>query len=115
MVDGKLEGRLVELQAFASLYGFQLRMAESAIHAYQLTGLSPFLGGVKHEAYTKVVGQGMRNGHDPQEVVLMEIDPRNQKTWPDFQVTEDLWGVRAIDEADVLKDGRGLVYKRAGN
>ena len=114
MVDGKLEARLVELQAFASLYGFQLRMAESAMHAYELHGLTPFLGGLNHESYTKLVGQAILNGHDPREVVLMEIDPRNQKTWPDFQVTEDLWGVRAIDEADVIKEGRRLFYKRDG-
>src|SRR5689334_19889493 len=79
MVDGKLEARLVELQAFASLYGFQLRMAESAMHAYELHGLTPFLGGLNHESYTKLVGQAILNGHDPREVVLMEIDPRNQK------------------------------------
>ncbi len=27
----------------------------------------------------------------------MEIDPRHQKTRPDFVVTEQLWGVRAVD------------------
>ena len=31
----------------------------------------------------------------------MEIEPRRQKTWPDFAVTEKLWGVRAVDTADV--------------
>ena len=27
----------------------------------------------------------------------MEIDPRRQKTLPDFTVTEAEWGIRAVD------------------
>jgi hypothetical protein len=46
--------------------------------------------------------------------VLMEIDPRHQKTWPDFAMTEQLWGVRAVDTADVIKQGRQLLYRRDG-
>ncbi len=44
----------------------------------------------------------------------MEIDPRGQKTWPDFVVTEELWGVRAIDTSAVIKEGRRLFYERDG-
>ena len=44
----------------------------------------------------------------------MEIDPRRQKTWPDFAVTEAAWGVRAVDTAEVERDGRQLFYRRDG-
>ena len=44
----------------------------------------------------------------------MEIDPARQKTRPDFEVTEQLWGVRAVDVRDVTKRGRKLFYRRDG-
>jgi hypothetical protein len=46
--------------------------------------------------------------------VLMEIAPERQKTRPDFEMTEQLWGVRAIDTNDVVVDGRRLLYRRDG-
>ena len=44
----------------------------------------------------------------------MEIEPRKQKTWPDFVVTEQMWGVRAIDVSEVQREGRRLFYDRDG-
>ena len=44
----------------------------------------------------------------------MEIEPRKQKTWPDFVVTEQMWGVRAIDTSEVRREGRRLFYRRDG-
>jgi hypothetical protein len=44
----------------------------------------------------------------------MEIEPRKQKTWPDFVVTEQLWGVHAIDTSEVYREGDRLYYRRDG-
>jgi hypothetical protein len=111
---GTIEGRLVELQAFASLYGFQLALAESFIAAYGLTGVTPFLGTMTHDAYMALMRRTFVGPHDPSEVVLLEIDPLRQKTLPDFVVTEQWWGVRAIDVRSVVKKGRELYYDRDG-
>ena len=112
---GRLEPKLVELQAFASLYGFQLAVAEAYRDAFHLSpALGLFLGGLDHASYHAVVREAITGGHDPHEVVLMEIEPRKQKTWPDFVVTEQMWGVRAIDTAEVERDGRRLFYSRDG-
>ena len=45
--------------------------------------------------YHSLVADAIVGDNDPAEVVLMEIEPRKQKTWPDFVVTEQMWGVRA--------------------
>ena len=112
---GRIEPKLVELQAFASLYGFQLAVAQTYRDAFHLSPeLGLFLGGLDADSYHAVVGQAITGGHDPHEVVLMEIEPRKQKTWPDFVVTEQMWGVRAIDTADVERNGRRLFYRRDG-
>jgi len=109
-----IEGRLVELQAFPSLYGFQVALAETSRDVYGLESLGMFLGDLTREQYLAIVGRAIRGDHDPAEVVLMEIDPARQKTRPDFEVTHQLWGVRAIDVQAVSKQGRRLLYRRDG-
>ena len=113
--SGAIEPKLVELQAFASLYGFQLAVAEAYRDAFALSpSLDLYLGGLQAPEYHDLVGQALLNGHDPKHVVLMEIEPRKQKTWPDFVVTEQLWGIRAVDTAEIERDGRQLFYRRDG-
>jgi hypothetical protein len=112
---GAMQPKLVELQAFASLYGFQLAMAEAYRDAFSLpTSLRVFLDRLDAPAYHSLIGDAIVAGHDPAEVVLMEIEPRAQKTWPDFVVTEQMWGVRAVDVSEVRREGRRLYYRRDG-
>jgi hypothetical protein len=112
---GTIEPRLVELQAFPSLYGFQMALADAYCEAFELpSGLDEYLDGLTRDSYRELVGRAVTGGHDPAEVVLMEIEPQRQKTRPDFVMTELLWHVRAIDTGDVIKKGRGLFYTRDG-
>ena len=115
--SGAIEGRLVELQAFPSLYGFQMLLAETALDYIGRDasgGLTPYLGGLSRETYTDLIRRIFIGPHDPSQVVLMEIAPERQKTLPDFTVTEKTWGIRAIDTADVIREGRQLFYRRDG-
>jgi hypothetical protein len=113
--QGTIRPKLVELQAFASLYGFQLAMAEAYQQAFALpSDLSPFIGDLDTGSYLALAKHAIVGSHDPAEVVLMEIQPQQQKTWPDFVVTEQLWGVRAIDTSEVKREGHRLYYRRDG-
>jgi hypothetical protein len=49
-VGDRVEGRLVELQAFPSLYGFQMTLAETARRIWKLDGTSVFPGGLTRPA-----------------------------------------------------------------
>jgi hypothetical protein len=113
--DGTVEPKLVELQAFASLYAFQLAIAEAYREAFALPPqLRTFLDDLDAERYHALLARTIVGDHDPAEVVLMEIEPRKQKTWPDFVTTEQMWGVRAIDVSEVRQEGRHLFYRRDG-
>jgi hypothetical protein len=113
--EGAFEPRLVELQAFPSLYGFQVALADAYRHAFTLPlGLDDYLGGLTHESYRELLRAALLGTHDPAEVVLMEIDPEHQKTRPDFAMTEELWGIRAVDVAGITTEGRRLYYERDG-
>jgi hypothetical protein len=112
--NGALEPRLVELQAFPSLYGFQVALADAYRQAFDLGELDAYLEGLTATSYTGLLRHAIVGDHDPSEVVLMEIEPARQKTRPDFVMTEQLWGVRAVDTGDVTREGRQLFYRRDG-
>ena len=112
---GNIAPKLVELQAFASLYGFQLAIAEAYRDAFELPpSLGLYLDGLAPDRYYELAASAIVGDNDPAEVVLMEIEPRLQKTWPDFVVTDQLWGVRAVDTSEVKREGRRLYYRRDG-
>ena len=113
--NGEVEPRLVELQGFASLYGFQRAFAHQYRESFHLPGeLDVFLGGLDDGSYDELIGRAILGGHDPEQVILMEIDPDHQKTRPDFVETERCWGVRAVDITTLVKDGRRVLYRRDG-
>ncbi len=113
--DGWLQPRLVEIQGFPSLYAFQPVFAQSYIDTYEMPrDLHYLLDGLDPAAYQALLGEAITGGHDPAEVVLLEIDPENQKTLCDFRVTERMLGVRAVCITKVKKRGRRLFYERDG-
>ena len=109
-----LEGRLVELQAFPSLYGFQMLLAETTRSTWGLSEVSSFPHGLDRNAYVELMRRRLTNGHPPAEVVLMEIAPGKQKTRPDFVMTEKIWGIPTVDVLAVHREGRRLFYDRDG-
>jgi hypothetical protein len=112
---GLLEPRLVEIQAFPSLYAFQPVLAQSYIDGYELPGdLRYLLEGLDMKAYRKLLEESILAGHPPEEVVLLEIDPDNQKTRCDFSVTERMLAVRPVCITQVRKRGIRLFYDRDG-
>lgn len=114
MPSGEVEGRLVELQAFPSLYGFQMLLSEEALRYIGGGPFTPYFSGLTRESYTELMRQTLVGDHDPAHVVLMEIEPRRQKTLPDFTVTEATWGIRAVDTREVICESRRLFYRRDG-
>jgi hypothetical protein len=107
--SGNLSPRLVELQAFPSVYGYQFVLSENyrtAFHLDSIASLDYYLGGHNEASFWKKMQQVILNGHDPENVVLAEIDPMQQKTLPDFQVTADRLGIRIVDIAEILPQDR---------
>jgi hypothetical protein len=111
--DGRLSPRLVELQAFPSVYAYQFVLSESYRSAFDLDSLAHdarpldyYLGGNTPASFWKKMQQVILNGHQPENVVLAEVDPMHQKTLPDFQVTADRLGIRIIDIAEITPQDR---------
>lgn len=112
---GTLRPKLVELQAFPSLYAYQPVLARSYIDVYRLEpAMGYLLGGLDAAAYLKLLQRAIVGKQDPENVILMEIDPEHQKTLPDFLLTEKLLGIRVVDIRTIKKDGNRLYWESDG-
>jgi hypothetical protein len=110
--DGSLAPRLVELQAFPSIFGFQAVLFDSYARVFQLPGnLDRFLGGHDDASYWALLRRVIVGDHAPEHVVLLETEPEAQKTLPDFHVHEDRLGIRTVDIAKLKREGRRLFYR----
>jgi len=112
---GELEPKLVELQAFPSLYEYQPTLAQQYIESYGLPdSLGIYLGGYDHERYQQQMRELIVAGHDPDQVILLEIHPEKQKTLCDFLLTQRSLGIAIVDILDLKKRGDRLFYEKAG-
>jgi hypothetical protein len=107
-LDEARQLKLVEIQGFPSLYGYQPVLADAYREGYRLdeslTNLQA--GGLLRQA---IVG-----GHDAENVALLEIDPLHQKTRHDFMATQQALGIAVVDARAVVKQGNRLFYERQG-
>jgi hypothetical protein len=104
--------RLIELQAFPSLFGFQfllLRCMRRTYPAIPRDWTSAFRG-MEDEGYIALLRRTIVGDSDPKHVVLLEIEPEKQKTRIDFAATESLLGIRTVCVTKVIKRGTQLFY-----
>ena len=112
---GELQPKLVELQAFPSLYAYQPVLSQTYIDVFGLdSSLRYHLSGLDATTYTQLLRDAIVAGHDPANVVLMEVHPEEQKTLPDFLLTEKLLGISTVCITKIRKDGRRLSYEAGG-
>ena len=112
----RLVPRLIELQAFPSLFGFQLLLLGCIRKAYRVIPRqwTSSFGGIKDDAYLDLLRRTVIAKSDPENVILLDIEPEKQKTRVDFAATEKLLGIRSVCVTKIRKRGRQLFYERDG-
>ncbi len=112
---GELQSKLVELQAFPSLYAYQPVLAQAYIDVFGLDAkLRYFLSGLDSDSYRELLRKAIVAEHAPENVILMEVYPEEQKTRPDFLLTEKMLGIRTVCITKIRKQGRRLFYEEGG-
>jgi hypothetical protein len=113
---GRLTPRLIELQAFPSLFGFQLLILHCMRKAYPAIprDWTSSFGGIKDDAYVDFLRRTIIGDAKTGNVVLLEIEPQKQKTRIDFAATETILGIPSVCLTKVKKTGRQLFYERDG-
>ena len=113
---GRLVPRLIELQAFPSLFGFQLLVLHCLRKAYPAIprDWTSSFGGIKDDTYVEILRRTIIGDAAAENVILLEIEPEKQKTRIDFAATETLLGIRSVCLTKLSKRGRQLFYERDG-
>jgi len=113
--QGELEPRLIEMQGFPSLYAFQAYLPGEFSRHYPIAPtVSPFLEVATKEEYLAEVGKLLLGDENPENVILLELFPKQQKTRIDFYLTNKYWNVEAVSLPDIRKRGRQLFYEKDG-
>jgi hypothetical protein len=113
--DGRLVPRLVELQGFPSLLAFEVLQRDAWDAALnEIAGLegswTSWFGGLDRDAFLELARRTIVGDHDPKNVILLDLDPPNQKTYADFRATAKLFGVEPVAITDLRTRGR-LLYR----
>jgi len=113
---GTFEPKLIELQGFPSLTAMQVVQRDVwAETIQQLPGLDRewtcWFSGLTRERFLELAKKTILGDQKPEHVILMDIDPPNQKTLPDFVATKQLFGVDAVCPTTLEREGRQL-YRR---
>ena len=112
--SGVLEPRLIEMQGFPSLFGWQDVLSQKYRQHFTIPTDWQSHFGLSSETYRKKLKGILLNGHDREEVILLEIDPLKQNTAIDFLVTKELTGIEPVHIGDVEREGRKLFYRKEG-
>ena len=112
--QGELVPRLVEIQAFPSVYAYQSMLSEVYREAFGLPeSLRVFLGGLDTESFWALFRRTVLGKYAAENVVLTEVDPMHQKTLPDFLLTSRRLGIAVVDIATLVPIGNKLHYRNA--
>ncbi len=112
--NGHLSPKLIELQGFPTLYGFQIflnKMFRKHFGEVIPENFHQHVRGMPHMEYVEMLREEIVGDTDPKHVVLLEIDPHHQTTAVDFYVTRDILDIEIVCVRDIIKKGRSLYYK----
>lgn len=112
--EGQLMPQLIELQGFPSLNAFYIDFVEMYRKFFPIPDWPDFFSGLNTETYIERFRKFLLNGHDPKNVVLLEVRPSTQHTNVDFWATEQRFGVPTVCISDVIREGKQLFYQADG-
>jgi len=113
--SGGLEPQLIEMQGFPSLFAYQVwHTTVTKKHFPPPVDFDAYLGGFEEKTYTEMLKQIIIGRHKPEEVILLEIYPEEQKTRIDFWCTKDYVGIETVCLTKLKADGNSLYYEKNG-
>jgi hypothetical protein len=109
--DGEYEPQLIEMQGFPSLFAYEVLIDDIFRKSFPVPkNFEAYLGGYNRESYIKILKEIIVKDENPENVILLEIFPKQQKTKIDFYCTEDYVGIKMVCLTDLIKEGKKLYY-----
>ncbi len=108
---GEYYPKLIELQGFPTLYGYQYFFERKIRHHFDIpAGFTTYFNNVTPDEYVKMLREVIVGDANPENVILLEIEPEKQKTRIDFAATENLIGVSEVCISNLIKRDKNLFY-----
>lgn len=113
--DGQLVPQLIELQGFPTMLAFQEIMARRFKTHFNIPdSLNNFFNDLDEAAYYRLLKDMIVGDLPPEEVILLEVKPHEQKTRIDFYSTEKNIGIPVVCLTELTQEGKKLFYQRDG-
>ncbi|MBX2887311.1 MAG: hypothetical protein KF829_01540 [Ferruginibacter sp.] len=113
--NGAPEPQLIEMQAFPSLFAYQEVYSDIMRRYSNLPeNYSSYLNGFNTDTHHALLKEIILGNHKPENVILLEIFPEQQKTRIDFYCTEAAVGIKTVCLTDLITEGKELYYKLNG-
>lgn len=110
---GELAPKLIELQGFPTLLAYETMQRDAWNAALQsIEGLdldwTCWFSGLSRDDFLALAKRVVLGKHDPKDVILMDLDPPAQKTYPDFTASKVLFGIDAVCPTSLIVRGKQL-------
>lgn len=114
---GNLVPKLIELQGFPSLFGFQSLLGEQYEQSFEVPGhdWTVYFSGLDKAEYLDLLRRTIVGPHQPDEVVLMDVSADDQKTNVDFYITQKYLGIGIVSLQDLKQCEDKLYYQVNGD
>jgi hypothetical protein len=113
--NGKFIPQLIELQGFSSLFFYEL-LQNMMYRKY--FNIDPNFGGLFHyhnpDTYVQKLKDVIVGSSNPENVILLEIEPEKQKTRIDFACCQRWLGVKPVCITKIIKEQKDLYYFTGG-
>lgn len=109
--NGNYIPQLIEGQGFPSLFFFQNTLANAYRRFFNIPeNFTHLFDGLNEAAYLNLLKKVIFGNSNPENTVLLEIEPEKQATAIDFYVGRKEIGLPFVSVADIQKEGRNLFY-----
>ncbi|MEM6265037.1 MAG: hypothetical protein AAGI38_21180 [Bacteroidota bacterium] len=109
--NGQLIPQLIELQGCPTIFCYQELVARKYREYFPIPDDYEYLfSGLTPESYLDLLREVILGGYEPQNVILLEVDPDTQHTRIDFLATEDKIGIKSVCISEVIKEDNNLFY-----
>jgi hypothetical protein len=107
--------RLIEMQGFPSHFFFMSILEEKYRKYFPIPDhLTPYFSGLSRSSYRDLIRNILLDGSDPENTILLEVDPEKQKSRIEFGCTMESTGITPVNIRDVIKRKNKLYYRKEG-
>jgi hypothetical protein len=112
---GNIVPKLIELQGFPSLYGFQVHLGDTYRETFDISkDWDIYFNGLDQASYLDLLKKNIIGPYQPEEVVLMDVNAPEQKTAVDFYLTQKYIGTPVVSLSDLIEQDGKLFYENKG-